>query len=221
MKIRRLHGWDINAAAAVAQQRALAAKVVKTGEVPTARYIAGVDVSTSRRHAGATGAVVVLSFPELETVAVSTVMEEVKFPYIPGLLSFREAPLILRACERLEITPDLVICDGQGLAHPRRLGLACHLGLFLDVPAIGCAKSRLVGEYRVPGSEAGDRSYLHDGSEVIGAALRTRRGARPVFVSIGHRIGLEAALDWVLRCCRGYRLPEPVRRAHLAAGGNL
>ena len=169
----------------------------------------------------AKGAVVVLRLPDLTPVESSVVEQRVSFPYVPGLLSFRETPLILAACERLTLTPDLFIADAQGIAHPRRLGLASHLGLILDVPTIGCAKSILCGSHGGLGEEAGSYVSLLDGGEVIGAALRTKQGAKPVYVSIGHKVDLEAAIYLVLACCRGYRLPEPIRLAHLAAGGEL
>lgn len=185
------------------------------------RFIAGVDISARRAGRAARAAVVVLSYPELGVVEAEVVSGELALPYIPGLLSFREAPLILEACERLTVTPDLILVDGQGIAHPRRLGLASHLGLFLDTPTIGCAKSRLCGSHEEPGAEPGDYAEVVDKDELIGAALRTRSGVKPVYVSIGHKVDLETAVHWVLRCCRGYRLPEPTRLAHLAAGGNL
>jgi len=165
--------------------------------------------------------VVVLSYPEMKVAAVGMAEGELGLPYIPGLLSFRECPLILAAFEKLSCTPDLVMVDGQGIAHPRRMGLACHLGLFLDVATIGCAKSRLCGSHRPPGEESGSYAGLMDKDETIGVALRTKTGVKPVYVSTGHKISLENAVYWVLKCCRGYRLPEPTRLAHLAAGGNL
>jgi deoxyribonuclease V len=143
------------------------------------------------------------------------------FPYVPGLLSFRESPLTLAACEKLTVTPDLILVDGQGIAHPRRLGLASHLGLLLNTPTIGCAKSLLCGRYEEPGIDAGSYTEVMDGSETIGVALRTKAELKPVYVSIGHKVDLQAAIHWILECCRGYRLPEPTRLAHLAAGGNL
>lgn len=185
------------------------------------RFIAGVDISVKRELGIATGAVVVLKYPELELVETKIVNGELDFPYVPGLLSFRESPLTLAACERLTITPDLILVDGQGIAHPRRMGLASHLGLFLDIPTVGCAKSLLCGSYEAPGTEPGSYTEVVDSGEVIAAALRTRQGVKPVYVSIGHKVDLQTAIQWVLNCCRGYRLPEPTRLAHLAAGGNL
>jgi len=141
------------------------------------------------------------------------------FPYVPGLLAFREVPVLAEAFRRLSQRPDLLLVDGQGLAHPRRFGIACHLGLLLDLPTIGCAKSRLVGEHGPLGEDVGRRTELRDGPEVLGLVLRTRAGVTPVYVSVGHRIGLSEAAEWTLRLCRGYRLPEPARLAHQAAGG--
>ena len=158
-------------------------------------------------------------FPSLKLVEVTIVEEPVRFPYIPGLLSFREAPAIEKAVTRLRQRPDLLLVDGQGIAHPRRMGVAAHLGLLLDIPAVGCAKSRLCGQATEPGPEAGSWTPLVEGEEVIGAVLRTRVGVKPLYVSIGHRVDLEGARRWVLACCRGYRLPEPSRWAHRAAGG--
>ena len=169
----------------------------------------------------ATGAIVVLNYPELRLVETKVVSSKVDFPYVPGLLSFREAPLTLAACERLTLTPDLILVDGQGIAHPRRMGLASHLGLFLDTPTIGCAKSLLCGSYKQPGDEPGSYSEVVDGGETIGVALRTKLGTKPIYVSIGHKVDLETAIYWVLQCCRGYRLPEPCRLAHLTAVGSL
>ena len=169
----------------------------------------------------ATGAAVVLEYPGFAVVETKVVRDRLDFPYIPGLLSFRESPIILAACEELSITPDLILVDGQGVAHPRRFGLASHLGLFLDVPTIGCAKSRLCGRHEVPEVERGSYAELVDGDETIGVALRTKLGTNPIYVSVGHKIDLETAIYWVLECGRGYRLPEPTRLAHLAAGGNL
>lgn len=221
MKVLNLHRWDLATDRARQVQTELAARVSRVDGIDIPRFIAGVDISVNRVRDEARGAVVVLSYPQLELVESRVVEGRVDFPYVPGLLSFREAPLALAAFERLDINPDLVLFDGQGIAHPRRLGLAAHLGLFLDTPSIGCAKSRLCGSCRMPGMEAGSYAELRDGEEVIGAALRTKAGVKPVYVSIGHKVSLASALYWVMRCCRGYRLPEPTRLAHLAAGGKL
>jgi deoxyribonuclease V len=221
VKIGSLHGWQVSPSQAFDIQLRLASQVRRTNEVVSPRFIAGVDISVDRERGRGRGAVVVLSYPSLEVAEVQTVEDNINFPYVPGLLSFREAPLTLAACEKLEITPDLFLVDGQGIAHPRRLGLASHLGLFLDRPTIGCAKSRLCGSHETPADEAGGYAELTDGDETIGAALRTKTGVNPIYVSIGHRVDLESAIYWAMQCCRGYRLPEPTRLAHLAAGGNL
>jgi deoxyribonuclease V len=221
VQIKDLHSWQVSPAEALDIQLKLASQVSRTNEVLKPRFIAGLDISVNREQGTATGAAVVLSYPQMELVEAKIIAGSVDFPYVPGLLSFREAPLTLAACQQLSVTPDLFLVDGQGIAHPRRLGLASHLGLFLDVPTIGCAKSRLCGRHLVPPEEAGSYAELVDGDETIGAVLRTRTGVNPIYVSIGHRVDLEAAIYWVLECCRGYRLPEPTRLAHLAAGGNL
>jgi len=221
MEVRRLHGWQLGITQALDTQRRLTTQVSRSSEVSTPHFIAGVDIAVSKAEGMATGAVVVLQYPELRVVETKVARGRLDFPYIPGLLSFREAPLTLDACQRLTVTPDLFLVDGQGIAHPRRLGLASHLGLFLDAPTIGCAKSLLCGSHQVPGIEPGSYAEVVDGSETIGAAVRTKLGVKPVYVSIGHKVDLQTAIHWVLKCCRGYRLPEPARLAHLAAGGNL
>jgi deoxyribonuclease V len=198
----------------------LAGEVIRECNGPVPHLVAGVDISV-KRNGTAKAAVVVLSFPDMEMIEVKTVEDDPPFPYVPGLLSFREAPLILAACEQLKVTPDLIMVDGQGIAHPRRFGLASHLGLILDIPAIGCAKSRLCGTFQMPGEEAGSFSELTDEDEIIGAVVRTKTGTNPLFISIGHRIDLPTAIERILECCRGYRLPQPTRLAHLAAGDNL
>jgi deoxyribonuclease V len=221
VKIGGLHGWRVSPAQALELQSRLAAQVVRTNQLSGPRYIAGLDISVDRERGMGRGAVVVLSYPELEVAEVQTVEDSIDFPYVPGLLSFREAPITLAACAKLSITPDLFLVDGQGIAHPRRLGLASHLGLFLDRPTIGCAKSRLCGSHGTPDEAAGSYAELKDNNETIGAVLRTKAGTNPIYVSIGHKVDLDAAILWALQCCRGYRLPEPTRLAHLAAGGNL
>jgi len=219
--LKILHSWDIDYDRARQEQYLLAKKIITAGELTAVQYVAGVDVSISRIRDTATAAVVVLSYPSLEVVETQTVHGKPGFPYIPGLLSFREAPLILQACRLLKINPDLFLVDGQGIAHPRRMGLASHLGLFLDTPTIGCAKSRLCGEHESPGNEFGDYAWLLENEDTIGAVLRTKHGTKSLYISVGHKIDLNSALKWVLACCRGYRLPEPTRLAHQAAKKNL
>ncbi|MCH7837305.1 MAG: deoxyribonuclease V [Chloroflexi bacterium] len=225
MELRDLHPWDVSPREAIAIQRRLAAQVVREGEPRDVRRIAGVDIAIDRARGRGIGAVVVLSYPELEVVEVAVEETPLTFPYIPGLLSFREAPVLAAAFARIAGPIDLLLVDGQGLAHPRRFGLACHLGLLLDLPAIGCAKSRLVGEHATPGEAVGSRADLIDSrgasGELIGSVLRTRAGVKPLFVSLGHRIGLAQAEAWVLRCGGGYRLPQPTRLADQAAGGRI
>ena len=221
VKIENLHGWQLSVPQAMELQRHLAAQVSRSGRVVNPRLIAGVDIAVGKRGEEATAAVVVLRFPGFDVVDVKVVKGRLDFPYIPGLLSFRESPLTLAACEQLTVAPDLVLVDGQGIAHPRRMGLASHLGLFLNAPTIGCAKSLLCGEHKEPGSEPGSYAEVMDKGEVIGVVLRTMPGAKPVCVSIGHKIELDNAIHWVMQCCRSNRLPEPSRLAHLAAGGKL
>jgi deoxyribonuclease V len=221
MKLRDLHPWSVSPREAIAIQRQLAAEVVRRGRVGRVRRIGGVDISVDRARGRGRGAVVVLSYPELELIDAVVEETDLTFPYVPGLLSFRETPVLRLAFERLREPVDLLFVDGHGYAHPRRFGIACHLGLLLDVPAIGIGKSRLVGEHIEPPFEAGSRVDLLHAGEVIGGVLRTRTDVKPVYVSVGHRISLTEAERWALRCCRGYRLPEPVRLAHRAAGGTL
>jgi deoxyribonuclease V len=221
MQVVRLHSWQLSSREAREIQRQLAARVSRDSRVTTPHFIAGVDISVTRSHNLATAAVVVLEYPGLRLVETSVVSGRVDFPYVPGLLSFRESPLTLAACKKLATYPDLILVDGQGIAHPRQLGLASHLGLCLNTPTIGCAKSLLCGQYEEPGMAPGSYASLVDRGDIIGAALRTRLAVKPVYVSIGHQVDLDAAIYWVLECCRGYRLPEPTRLAHLAAGGNL
>jgi deoxyribonuclease V len=197
----------------------LAGRVIPetTFESTALKTVAGVDVSIRADQVHA--AVVVLSFPDLEPLEQALVSAPVTFPYVPGLLAFREGPGVLAALDRLSKWPDLLVFDAHGLAHPRRMGLASHMGLLLDWPSIGCAKSRLTGTHCEPGERVGDWTPLLDRRETIGAVVRSRAGVRPLFVSIGHRIDLGTAIDLVLKCGRGYRLPETTRYAHKVAGG--
>lgn len=219
MEVYDIHRWDVSVAEAAEIQRGLAGRVVRSGRLDAVELIAGVDISGANSDGMSRGAIVLLQYPSMEVVERSVVTMKVEFPYVPGLLSFREMPLILAACKQLSTTPDLFIADGQGIAHPRRLGLAAHLGLVLDVPTIGCAKSVLCGTHGDLGEERGNQASLIDKGEIVGSALRTKRRVKPVYVSIGHRIDLDEACRWVLVCCRGYRLPEPTRLAHQSASG--
>ena len=202
-------------------QRELADRVVTRSFDGDPKVVAGLDISGVGPDGRATAAVVVLTYPELETIECRVVSSEVTFPYVPGLLSFREAPVLIPVLESLTTLPDILLIDGQGIAHPRRFGIACHLGLLFDIPTIGCAKSRLVGAYDEPEVFRVSHTKLEHRGEVIGAALRSRDGTRPIFVSVGHRIDLESALRIVLACSPKYRVPEPTRRAHLAAAGKI
>ncbi|APV44212.1 deoxyribonuclease V [Dehalogenimonas formicexedens] len=216
--ISELHPFELSYSSAVKLQTDLASSIVCADTPVEVKLIAGIDVSVGRQGSTGRSAVVVMSYPSLEIVAESIHEGTATMPYIPGLLSFRELPLILPALEKLDVEPDLFMVDGQGIAHPRRLGIASHLGLIVGKPSIGCAKSRLCGEHQELGPDIGNGCALTDRKEIIGRVLRTRAGTKPIFVSVGHMISLETAVDWVLKLNIGYRLPEPVRQAHLAAG---
>lgn len=213
-----LHGWDLERSAAVELQRELAQRLVLFDRLPQPlTTVAGVDVSCRFRSRLFHAAIVLFSYPRLELLETTTASLEIDFPYIPGLLSFRELPVILRAAQKLTQVPDLLLVDGQGIAHPRRLGLASHLGLWLERPTLGCAKSRLYGEHGEVGVEKGAQTPLLDSSGLeIGSLLRTRSRVKPLYVSPGHRIGIATATQLALCCCRKYRLPEPIRAAHAA-----
>ena len=213
------HAWNVSPAEARAIQERLRGFVVKEDRLGLIRHVAGVDVGFEAGNTITRAAVAVLSFPALEPVDQAVVREPTRFPYVPGLLSFREIPAVLAALEQLRVQPDLLLCDGQGYAHPRRLGLACHLGLLADLPSIGVAKSRLIGTHAEPGNDKGDWAPLQDRDETIGAVLRTRRGVKPLYISVGHRVSLETALRLVLACTPRYRLPETTRKAHNLASG--
>jgi deoxyribonuclease V len=216
MRFRRLHDWDVSPREAVRIQQALRDRVraQDEGRGRGFRRVAAVDVSYDRRAPMLFAAVVVMGLPNFDLLDWAAVRARAAFPYVPGLLSFREIPAALAAWERLETRPDCVLCDGHGYAHPRRFGLACHFGLLVDLPTVGVAKSVLVGQFAPPGPARGEISDLvHDGG-VIGAAVRTRDAVAPVFVSIGHRISLATAVATVLACARGSRIPAPIRQAH-------
>lgn len=216
MRSLKLHSWQVSTEDAAAIQRSLSAQVkVLPLDVSSVRYVAGADVSFSKGSNDVFAAVVVLSYPELAVVEERGVAARATFPYVPGFLSFREGPAVIEALEQLNTEPDVIIFDGQGVAHPRGLGIASHVGVLLDKPTIGCAKSVLVGKYSEPGPERGSISPLTKDGMTLGVALRTRARVAPVFVSVGHRVDLITAAELVLSCAPRYRLPEPTRRAHI------
>lgn len=215
MHIPKLHSWDLTPADAVALQKKLARRVKTTAPISTCDLIAGADVSYRRFSPTFYAGVVVLRVSDWSVVEQQSAIGECAFPYIPGLLSFREAPILLEVFAKLKHRPDAVMIDGQGFAHPRRFGIACHLGVWLRIPTIGCGKTRLIGDFDAPGPNAGDASPLRHKDEIIGSALRTKPRTNPLFISIGHKIDLESAVRLVLASCQGYRQPEPTRRAHL------
>jgi deoxyribonuclease V len=210
-----LHQWDLDPAAAIALQHELAQRIVLEDRLDDVHFVAGVDMAINENNNMAHAAVILLTYPELEVVERHIYEEPIRMPYIPGLLSFREAPCVLGAFAKLHQSPDLVMVDGMGIAHPRRIGIASHLGLWLNIPTIGCGKSLLTGKYdkAALGEEAGSWVPLIDKKEIIGAVVRTRTRVNPMFISPGHLISVQSSIDYVLKCCRGYRLPEPTRLA--------
>jgi deoxyribonuclease V len=215
MKTRRLHRWDVSPAEAIRIQEALRRRLdFREPRRPT-ETVAGVDVSYDTRAPMVYAAVVLMRLHDHEILETATATRAATFPYIPGLLSFREAPAALEAVTRLTRRPDCLLCDGQGIAHPRRFGLACHLGLLLNLPSIGCAKSVLVGAYQEPPERRGGFRMLTDRGEPVGIVLRTRDRVEPVYISPGFRMTTEHAREIVLKATGRYRLPEPTRQAHL------
>jgi deoxyribonuclease V len=227
MEIKKLHNWNLSYSQAIALQKQLGEKVQLVELKNQPETIAGIDCALSKDNQRIIAAVIVLRTPTaerslwgpvessgFEIIETTNAIQKVSFPYIPGLLSFREAPVCIAAVEKLKHEPDAFIIDGQGIAHPRRFGLACHLGLFFDKPTVGCAKSRLTGSFEDPEPEKGSYSPLKDGEEVIGAVVRTRTNVEPVFVSVGNKCLLKDAIEIVLNCTTKYRIPEPTRLAH-------
>lgn len=212
-RTRALHRWSVSPREAVEIQKRLARRVRAVPPRGEIRRVAGVDATFTPDGRHALAGVVLWDLRDGEVIEQHTARARLTFPYVPGLLSFREAPALLRALRKLREMPHAVLCDGHGIAHPRRFGLACHVGLQLEVPAVGCAKSRLVGEHRVPAASRGSRTALVHRGERVGTVLRTRDGVKPVFVSVGHRFDLPGAERLVLACASRFRLPEPIRRA--------
>jgi len=219
MHFHGLHDWNVNPQQAIAIQNELRSRIIRHDDFGEIRTVAGVDVGYENSGRTTRAAVVVLDFPALTEREVAIARCKTTFPYVPGLLSFRELPAVLKAMEKLSAAPDLVLCDGQGYAHPRRFGIACHLGVVAGIPAIGVGKTRLLGKHKpVPNRRGRWQSLLDDG-ECIGAVLRTRVDVKPVYVSVGHRISLPTAVEYVMRCTPRYRLPETTRQAHRHASG--
>jgi deoxyribonuclease V len=215
MDTKRLHSWELSMPEAVELQKALATQVCAEDRFISVEGVCGADVA----YRGGVGcaACVVLSYPELEILECMVAVGSVHFPYIPGLLSFRETPLLISAFEKLKIEPDVIIVDGHGMAHPRRFGIACHLGILLDRPVIGCAKSMLFGTHLDPELIRGSFEHIYDGGDIIGAALRTRENTKAVYISVGNKISLASAIYYSLECSKHARVPDPVRAAHSAA----
>ena len=213
MKTILNHPWNLSEDEALNLQKELSTKVIKTDHVTKVRYIAGVDVGYKKKSDKITAAIVILNSLDLDVIESVAITTKTSFPYISGLFSFRELPALLKAFEKVTIEPDLIVCDGQGYAHPRRFGLACHLGLLMDKPTIGCAKNLMLGKYDTLGEKRGDFSDLIDQEEIVGRAVRTQTDVNPVFVSVGHKISLDTAVNWILKLSPKYRLPETTRLA--------
>ena len=218
MQIHHRHDWNVSPQEAIELQKTLAAEVISNQpiDIASVKLVAGVDVSVKDNISQA--AVVILKYPELEVIETVLVKRPTPFPYIPGLLTYREGPVLEEAFQKLQHEPDVFIFDGMGIMHPRRIGIASHMGVWLQKPTIGCGKTYFLGTYDEPAQERGAWSLVHHKGDVIGAVLRTREAVKPVYISPGHLADLPTALDLVLRCTPKYRLPEPIRQAHNAAG---
>ena len=217
MKTARLHEWDISYPEALSLQQKLSSRLDFRWEKQKVVFIAGCDVSSEFRGNRLYASVVIQSFPDFDLIETESSSSEVNFPYVPGLLSFREMPVLLRAFEKIRIQPEVILCDGSGLIHPRKFGLACHLGLWLGKPVIGVAKNLLCGEHSEVKDKKGSSAPVILNNEAVGAALRTRSGVKPLYVSPGNHIDIENSLDIVLNSCRKFRIPEPIRAAHKSA----
>lgn len=215
------HSWNLTEPEACLLQQELAAKVLKEDQFDEIHLVAGVDVAYKKHSDKLVAAAVILDANTLKVIETVTAEDQAQFPYIPGLFSFRELPPFIKVFSRLKHAPDLIVCDGQGYAHPRRFGLACHLGVIFDVPTIGCGKTRLLGEHKEPDTERGAIVPLFDNGEVIGNVLRTQNGINPIYVSIGHRISLATACEWILKLSPKYRMPETTRQADQAVRSAL
>ncbi len=209
-----LHSWNVSVEEAIQIQENLSSRIILKKNFSRVRTIGGGDVAYSKKRNLLFGAIVVLSFPQMDTLDIAKAYGMVRFPYIPGLFSFREGPILIKSFQRLKTKPDIMLYDGQGIAHPRGFGLASHMGLWLDLPSVGCAKTPLVGEFTSPGSSRGSRELIRREGKEVGIVLRTKDNVKPLFVSPGHRIDLRTSIPIILKCCQEFRIPEPLRRAH-------
>jgi deoxyribonuclease V len=221
MELHHSHSWELTPKQAIELQQALRGHARIADDFAAINTVAGVDVGFEQGNTITRAAIAVLDYPSLTLREWTIARQPTRFPYVPGLLSFREIPAVLEALERLSVLPDMLLCDGQGIAHPRRFGIASHLGVLLDLPTIGVGKSRLTGSYEEPAESKGAWSPLTDKGEEIGCVLRSRCGVKPLFVSPGHRVSIASARQWVMNCLTRYRLPETTRWAHRLASGDI
>jgi len=217
LSMNPLHSWNVSVKEAIRIQEVLRKTAVLGKDFSKLGTIGGGDVAYSENGNRLFSAIVVLSFPNMEVIDMATADGKITFPYVPGLLSFREGPVLVKTFQRLRVKPDVMIFDGQGIAHPRRMGLASHMGLWFDLPSIGCAKMPLLNEFISPGTSKGSFEWIYQEGKKVGAVLRTKENVKPLFVSPGHRIDLKMSVQLVLETCRGFRIPEPLRRAHQAS----
>lgn len=218
MKIKKIHPWKTSVKEAIKIQNRLSKKIKHSKVSGPVKVIGGCDASFSKDENTVLAAVVILSFPALEVLEIATAIRKANFPYVPGLLTFREGPALLDCFKKIKIKPQVLFFDGQGIAHPRHMGIATHMGILLDLPTVGCAKSKLFGTYKEPAPKRGSLSIIKGKeNEILGAALRTKDDVRPVFVSLGHKMNLEDAVKLTLKVARKYRIPEPLRQAHQSA----
>jgi deoxyribonuclease V len=214
--MKPLHSWKVNVEEAIKIQENLRNRIILEKTFSEVRTIGGGDVAYSEDRNFLFAAIVVLSFPKMETIDSATAQGEIHFPYIPGLFSFREGPILIKAFKKLKLKPDVMIFEGQGIAHPRGIGLASHMGLWLDLPSIGCAKTPLLNDFACPGPSKGSFELIRKEGKEVGAVLRTKDKVKPLFISPGHRIDLPTSIQLILDTCQGYRTPEPLRKAHQA-----
>ena len=212
--MKSLHSWNVSVEEAIQIQEALKNRIILKKTFLKMKAIGGGDVAYSKNGNLLFGAVVVLSFPDMEILDMATADGQIPFPYIPTLLTFREGPILIKTFQRLKVKTDVMIFDGQGIAHPRGMGLASHMGLWLNLPSIGCAKTALLDEFISPGPSKGSYEWIRREGKKVGAVLRTKEKVKPLFVSPGHRIDLLTSIQLLLESCRGFRIPEPLRKAH-------